>query len=102
MPVKDLANNVQVNDGSVAVDITNYQSVIAIGASAITLEESDDGSAFTEVAAADLITPVGGSEQNGAFQVGYRGSKQYLRSGAATYIVGGDLNRVPPGSDLES
>jgi|AntDeeMinimDraft_5_1070356.scaffolds.fasta_scaffold00704_11 hypothetical protein len=102
MPVKDLANNVQVNDGSVAVDIRNYQSVIAIGASAITLEESDDGSSFTDVAADDLITPVGGSEQNSAFQVGYRGSKQYLRSGVGTYIVGGDLNRVPPGSDLES
>lgn len=102
MPIKDLSNNVEVNDGSVAVQITGYQSVIAISAAAITLEESEDGTTFTEVAASDVITPVGGSEQNGAFQVGYRGSAPYLRSGAASYIVGGDLNRKPPGSDLES
>lgn len=102
MPVKDLANNVQVNDGSTATEITGYQSVIAIGAAAITLEESNDGTTFTEVAADNLLIPVGGSEQNGAFQVGYKGNAKFLRSGAATYIVGGDLNQRPPGSAIES
>jgi len=105
---RDFANNVEVSDGTAAtgVDIRNYDSVIAVSSAAITLSESATTSGFTEVDAADLIVPEGGSEQNSAFVVGYRGDLRYLQADAGVdvpvTIIGHNLSREPAGYSVES
>jgi hypothetical protein len=84
-----------------AVDLQGYDGAAALvqfgtwtdGTHTPSLEESDDGSAFTAVVAADLVgafTAVSGSGGSNSVQrVGYIGRKRYLRavltvSGATT------------------
>ena len=100
--LRDFVNNVRVHDGDDAVDIRDFDSVLAVSASEITLEESDDGEAFAAVDADDLIVPEGGQEQEGAFTVGYRGDARYLQAGADTFIVGYHLHRRPTGFGVDS
>ena len=99
--LRDFVNNVRVHDGSAAVDIRDFDSVLAVSATEVALEESDDGETFTAVDADDLIVPEGGQEQEGAFTVGYRGNSRYLQAGVDTFIVGYNLHRAPTGFDVE-
>ena len=100
--LRDFVNNVRVHDGSAAVDIRDFDSVLAVSATEITLEESDDGEAFTAVDDDDLIVPEGGQEQEGVFTVGYRGNARYLQAGADTFIVGYHLHRAPISFGVDS
>lgn len=83
-----------------SVDLRGAQSALvavsigaitgAAGNAAVTLEESDDNSTFTDVANADIL----GSEPialaaNTAYQFGYRGSSRYVR---ANFAIGGETN----------
>ena len=100
--LRDFVNNVRVHDGSAAVDIRDFDSVLAVSAAEVELEEADaEGGPFTAVDADDLIVPEGGQEQEGAFTVGYRGNSRYLQAGEATFIVGYNLHRAPTGFDVE-
>ena len=100
--LRDFVNNVRVHDGNASVDVRDFDSVLAVSATEITLEESDDDSTFTAVDADDLIVPEGGQEQEGAFTVGYRGNARYLQAGVDTFIVGYHLHRKPTGFDVDS
>lgn len=62
------------------------------GTTALTLEESDDGTSFSDVADADILgeEPTGtGITANTAFQFGYIGDARYIR---ATWTKGGETN----------
>lgn len=76
------------------------------GDAAVTAEESDDGTAWTDVADADIL----GSEPtalaaNTAYQFGYKGDKRYVRANfaigsetnvaVAVQVVRGHLHRAP-------
>lgn len=57
------------------------------GSVAVTLEESDDNSAWSTVAAADLqgtAPTVASTNDDTIFELGYKGSKRYLRAVAVT------------------
>lgn len=108
---RDMNSNLDVNEsirpqvatGAVdgqGVDLRGADSAtigVSIGAitgtagdAAVTLEESDDGTTYTDVADADII----GSEPtalaaNTAYQFGYIGEKRYVR---ATFALGGETN----------
>lgn len=95
--------NADVNGGDADVDLQGYnacQMVVVVGQSADTLngsntislelEESDDDSTYTDVAAADMLGGVGGSsgqfaliddpaEDDLVYSVGYIGDKRYVR-----------------------
>ena len=70
--------------GYEAAEIIISTGVITDGSHVITLEESDDDSTYTAVAAGDLIgslpaaitSSVGGST---VFKFGYKGAKRYIR-----------------------
>lgn len=115
MATMDLSNNLKVTSlslaavrnadlNSTAVDMQGYESVtflVAMGNSADTLsttnkielevEESDDNSAFTDCANADIVTAVTATntgtfllvddpaEDSNVFKVGYIGNKRYVR-----------------------
>ena len=100
--LRDFVNDVRVHDGNASVDIRDFDSVLAVSATEITLEESDDGETFTDVDSDDLIVPEGGQEQEDAFTVGYRGSARYLQAGADTFIIGYHLHRKPTGFGVDS
>lgn len=75
----------------IKADLLGYESAMAIvnagawtdGTHTPSLLESDDDSTYTTVAAGDLqgsFTAIAASgQQNQAFQVGYKGSKRYLK-----------------------
>ena len=100
--LRDFVNNVRVHDGDASVDVRDFDSVLAVSASEITLEESDDDETFAAVDSEDLIVPEGGQEQEGAFTVGYRGNARYLQAGEDTFIVGYHLHRKPTGFGVDS
>lgn len=81
------------------VDLQGYQGamaalttgVITDGTHTVALEESDDNSVFTAVAAADLIgaftaLTTAASDDNSVQRVGYIGNKRYIR--AAVTVAG--------------
>jgi len=110
--LRDLTNNVTVAESlrpaartaatsnGEGVFLQGYDSaVVAVtigalsgtaGDSVVTLEESDDNSTFTAVAAADILgaTPAA-LAANTAYQFGYRGSKPYIR---AVWTKGGETS----------
>lgn len=100
---RDFVNNQLIHDGDAPVDLQEADSATAFSATAITLTEADEeGGPFTAVDSADLIVPEGGSEQEGAFAVGYRGNKRFIQAGAGTFIQTTHLNRVPANFEVES
>ena len=79
------------------VDLRGYESAVVTfvpgtvtdGAHTPSVEDSDDNSAFTAVAAADLLGSLADLASNTVQRVGYRGGKRYVRakiavSGATT------------------
>jgi hypothetical protein len=73
------------------VDLRGYEGALVLvdagaytdGAHAFTLEESDDDSTYTDVAAADILgsepTIDDAAEDNMVYTFGYRGGKRYVR-----------------------
>ena len=108
---RDMNSNLDVNESirpQVATGAVNGETVdlrgadsavigVSIGAisgtsgdAAVTLEESDDGTSFSDVADADIL----GSEPtalaaNTAYQFGYIGESRYVR---AVFALGGETN----------
>ena len=96
------------------VDLQNFGAAVAVitfgaytdGTHAIKLQESDDNSAFTDVAAAQVdgsnpsVSGAGGASQT--YRLGYLGTKRYLRvvatvSGTTTGAVyGANIERHLP------
>lgn len=96
------------------VDLANFASAtvafvvgtITDGTHTPSVEESDDNTTFTAVAAADLIGSLAALASNTNQRVGYRGSKRYVRAvstvaGATTggvyagVVIRGDARKQP-------
>ncbi|QLI80797.1 hypothetical protein HZU75_04225 [Chitinibacter fontanus] len=96
------------------IDTVNYNSIAAVfemgaitdGTHTPVLQESDDNSTFTPVAAANMTGTLSNMVANSVQKVGYLGVKRYLRAsftiaGATTgavssaVIIGGDCRRQP-------
>lgn len=96
------------------VDLANFHSAtiafivgtITDGTHTPSVQESDDNSTFTAVAAADLIGTLANLASNTNQRVGYRGTKRYVRavttvSGATTggvyagVVARGDARKQP-------
>lgn len=80
----DLNQNLDASRSAMLVVSTG---AITDGSHAITLQESSDNSAWSTVAAVDLQgTPptITATDDNKVFEVGYLGSKRYLRAVATT------------------
>ncbi|MBI5192766.1 MAG: hypothetical protein HZA08_04910 [Nitrospirae bacterium] len=109
--MKDLYNNLSVaqslpaaartaSANGTGVDLQGFEGALVIistgtitdGTHAIAIQESDDNSTFTAVAAADLqgtAPSIGAANDNVDYKVGYIGAKRYIRaavtvSGATT------------------
>jgi hypothetical protein len=96
-------------DGSRSAMLVVVVGTITDGSHAITLQESDDGSAWSTVAATDLqgsAPTIAATDDDVVRELGYTGSKRYLRpvavtSGATTggtfgaVIVRGFTRRTP-------
>lgn len=75
-------------DTGTGVDLANFGSAtVAFSVGTITdgthtpkVQESDDNSTFTDVAAADLIGTLAALASNTNQRIGYRGSKRYVRA----------------------
>lgn len=86
-------------DASRSAMLIVQSGTITDGSHAVTLQESDDNSSWSTVAAADLqgsAPTVSSTDDDALFELGYKGSKRYLRavvttSGATT---GGTLGAV--------
>ena len=111
MTTRDLKSNIDIvaslapaartaTASGAGVDLRGYESAVAAfvpgtvtdGAHTPSVEESDDDSTFTAVAAADLLGSLADLASNVTQRVGYRGSKRYIRakitvSGASTGAV---------------
>jgi len=111
MTTQDLKSNIDIaaslapaartaTASGTGVDLRGYESAVAAfvvgtvtdGAHTPSVEESDDNSAFTAVAAADLLGTLAALASNTVQRVGYRGGKRYIRakvtaSGATTGAV---------------
>lgn len=72
------------------VDLQGYEGALIVintgtitdGTHAIDIQESDDNSTFTSVAAADLIgtePSIGAADDNKDYKIGYIGAKRYIR-----------------------
>ena len=85
------------------VDLASFASAtVAFSVGTITdgthtpkVQESDDNSTFTDVAAADLIGTLAALASNVNQRVGYRGTKRYIR--AVTTIAGATTGGVYAG-----
>jgi hypothetical protein len=96
------------------IDLANVASAMIVfivgtitdGTHTPKVQESDDGSTFTDVAAADLIGSLAVLASNTNQRVGYRGNKRYVRAvstvaGATTggvyaaVVVRGDSRKQP-------
>jgi photosystem II stability/assembly factor-like uncharacterized protein len=80
----DLHENLDASRSAMLIVVAG---AITDGSHAITLEESDDGSAWATVAADDLqgtAPTLTGTDDDAVSEVGYVGSKRYLRAVAAT------------------
>ncbi|MFE4649286.1 hypothetical protein [Streptomyces sp. NPDC056707] len=74
-------------DASRSAMLIVLSGTITDGSHAITLQESDNGSAWTTVAAADLqgtAPTIASTDSNLVYEVGYLGAKRYLRAVATT------------------
>ncbi|MBB2485411.1 hypothetical protein H5407_09245 [Mitsuaria sp. WAJ17] len=106
------ARNASAN--GTGVDTVNYNGVMAVaecgaltdGTHTPVLQESDDNSVFSPVAAGQLVGAFAPLATNTVQRVGYAGTKRYLRlaltvagatTGAVTsgVIVGGALRKAP-------
>lgn len=89
------------------VDLKGYQAVMFViksgtltdGAYAINVQESDDGSTYTDAAAADLVgtePSFAATEDNTAKKIGYIGEKRYARIQVVSTSVtsGGTIGAV--------
>ena len=65
--------------GFEAVEIVALVGTISDGTHALTVEESDDGSTWSAVAASDLLGSFANLASNTPQRVGYIGGKRYLR-----------------------
>lgn len=102
------------SDNGTGIDLANFASAtvafvvgtITDGTHTPSVEESDDNSTFTAVAAADLIGTLAALASNTNQRVGYRGSKRYIRAvstvaGATTggvyaaVVIRGDGRKQP-------
>lgn len=92
----------QVATGAVngeTVDLRGYDSAtiaVSIGAitgtagdATVTLEESDDGTTFSDVADADILGTEPTLAANNDYQFGYIGGSRYVR---AVFALGGETN----------
>lgn len=107
MAKRDLYNNIGVTASIVpavytatatgtGVDVRGFQSatvvintgaVVASGLFTPKLQESDDNSAWSDVATTDLLGTFANLAASTAVRVGYKGSKRYLRP-VLTYVSG--------------
>ncbi|WP_409469066.1 hypothetical protein [Streptomyces sp. HC307] len=74
-------------DASRSAMLIVHSGTITDGSHAVTLQESDDNSTFTNVAAADLQgsnPTVTSTDDDKIYEVGYVGSKRYLRASVTT------------------
>lgn len=116
-PVLSLAPAARTNGtaNGTGADLSGYESatvifptgVVTDGTHAIKVQESDDNSAFTDVAAADLVgTALANLTSSTIQRIAYKGSKRYIRpvittSGATTgavcsaLVVRGHAHQVP-------
>lgn len=105
MAMFDLVDNIAVeesitpaahtaNANGAGIDLRGYQAAVVIvdagtitdGTHTISLEESDDDSTYTAVAAADLQGSFANVASNTPQKVGYIGGKRYIR--AVTTVSG--------------
>lgn len=109
------AGNRTASANGTGVDLQGYDgALVIVAAGTITdgthtpkVQESDDNSAFTDAAAADLVgTALVAITTNSVQKISYVGAKRYIRaattvSGATTggmyvaYVVRGDASRRP-------
>lgn len=106
------ARNASAN--GITVDLTNMQSALAVvecgvitdGTHTPVLQESADASAWSDVAASDLVGSFVACTASSVQRVGYNGTKRYIRvrmviaaatTGAVTAatVVGGNLRKTP-------
>ena len=86
----------QVFGGALAIVQTG---TITDGTHTVEVQESDDNSSFTAVADADLQgsePAIGAANDNVVYEIGYRGSKRYIRVAVVTSgaTVGGTFGAV--------
>lgn len=117
---QQLSGTVTGTSTSIGVDLRGYESAMAVihaGATGGTspsftfqVEESDDNSTFTAVAAADLSgtePTITAANDNAVYRIGYKGGSRYVRVSvpttagtsptlfASALIVRGDANDLP-------
>ncbi|WHM32444.1 hypothetical protein OH540_21310 [Streptomyces sp. BPPL-273] len=86
-------------DASRSAMLIVQTGTITDGTHAVVLQESDDNSAWGTVAASDLqgVAPsIVAADDDALFEVGYKGSKRYLRASVTTSgaTTGGTLGAV--------
>ncbi len=118
--MRDIKNNVDLvksidpatyntNQTGTGVDLRDYDAAMAVvqsgaltdGTHTPKLQESDDDSTYTDVAAADLDGSFSNIAANAVQRVGYRGGKRYIRvfvtsNGATGAIYGASIARGKP------
>ena len=96
--MRDLKNNVDAvksidpathnsNQTGTGADLQGYEAAMAIvysgaltdGTHTPKLQESDDDSSYTDVAAADVVGTLANISANAVQRVGYKGGKRYVR-----------------------
>jgi len=94
------------NANGTGVDLQGFEAATVIvdvgaitdGTHVVSLEESDDDSTYSAVAAADLLGSFPASlSANSVYKVGYRGSKRYIR---AVTAVSGATNGAVYGASI--
>lgn len=74
-------------DASRSAMLVIHTGTISDGSHTVTLQESDDNSTFTNVAASDLQgsnPTITATDDDKVYEVGYVGSKRYLRASVTT------------------
>jgi hypothetical protein len=74
-------------DASRSAMLVVHTGTITDGSHAVILQESDDNSAWSTVAAADLqgtAPTIASTDDDTLFELGYKGSKRYLRASVTT------------------
>ncbi|MFE2046366.1 hypothetical protein ACFXAZ_36690 [Streptomyces sp. NPDC059477] len=74
-------------DASRSAMLIVYSGTITDGTHAVILQESDDSSAWSAVAAADLqgtAPSLTSTDDDALFELGYKGSRRYLRASVTT------------------
>lgn len=102
MTTRDLKSNIDIvaslapaartaTESGTGVDLRGYESAVVSfvvgtvtdGTHTPSVEESDDDSTYTAVAAADLLGSLADLASNVVQRVGYRGGKRYIRAKVA-------------------